>query len=224
MVFKQHSDLLESLLDFILIELFTRYVFCIDQWQKEAMVEWSVLVNVTKVSLRQGREETRVSQNQPAPGTSLLPYTVAVEGMTFAAIPREKIGLWSGGEWSKITAFIRTSACLTTLYFHTCWILHMAFKQLHCCEMFSAEDPCGWTRNTRRAVLVQSWGSDDCGQDATLWSQNTTKIAEIDQNPKNNMGLGPQAKGWCIHGGLHLSDSYAAFANAPHSFCWKQKE
>lgn len=93
MVFKQHSDLLESLLDFILTELFTRYVFCVDQWQKEAMVEWSVLVKVTKVSLSQGREETRVSQNQPAPGTSLLPYTVAVEGMTFAAIPRERIGL-----------------------------------------------------------------------------------------------------------------------------------
>lgn len=134
MVFKQHSDLLESLLDFILTELFTRYVFCVDQWQKEAMVEWSVLVKVTKVSLSQGREETRVSQNQPAPGTSLLPYTVAVEGMTFAAIPRERIGLWSGGEWSKITAFIWTSACLTTLYFQMCWILHMAFKQLHCCE------------------------------------------------------------------------------------------
>lgn len=38
------------------------------------------------------------------------------------------------------------------------------------------------------------------------------------------MGLGPQPKGWCIRGGLHLSDRYAAFANAPHSFCWKQKE
>lgn len=57
------------------------------------MVGWSVLMKVTEVSLSQGREKTRVSQIPPASQTYLLPYIVAAEGITFTAIPRERIWL-----------------------------------------------------------------------------------------------------------------------------------